>query len=152
MKFLLESNLSKLAKWLRFLGHDVKVLQGEINLKDLSLNQDRVFITTSRRWERTLKKLKMEYLVVPRHDWEVQLCLVIKKFSLEPSLKLNLCAYCGSKLKTIPKEEVKDKVPPRAYESAYDFTLCPHCGSVFWKGTHYGRMVKTLKRILSRCL
>jgi len=96
MKFLLENNLSKLAKWLRFLGHDVKVLEGEINLGELSKNQDRAFITTSKRWETTLKRMGINYLVVPRHDWELQLCAVIKHFNLSPELCLSRCAYCGA--------------------------------------------------------
>ncbi len=151
MKFLLENNLSKLAKWLRFLGHDVKVLEGEINLKVLAENQDRVFITTSKRWEASLKRVGVTYLVVPRHDWELQLCIVIKHFNLEPRLALNLCAYCGERLIRVRKEEFKDRIPPKAYPTAYDFTLCPRCNALFWKGTHYEGMVKMLERVLSRC-
>ncbi len=151
MKFLLESNLSKLAKWLRFLGHDVKLLEGEINLRELARNQDRVFITTSKRWEDSLKKAKIDYLIVPRHDWELQLCMVVKHFHIEPKLRLDRCAHCGTPLKAVPKEEVKDRVPEKAYETAYDFTLCPKCGSVFWKGTHYEGMVRMLEKALKRC-
>lgn len=151
MKFLLENNLSKLAKWLRFLGHDVRVLEGEINLRELVRNQGRIFITTSRRWEETLKKLGTEYLVVPRHDWELQLCMVIKHFGLSPRLLLDRCAYCGAKLVPVEKEEVKERVPPRAYDTAYDFTLCPECGALFWKGTHYEGMLRKLEEVLKRC-
>lgn len=152
MKFLLENNLSKLAKWLRFLGHDVKVLEGSINLRELSANQDRVFITTSKRWEKSLRKMGIGYLIVPRHDWELQLCSVVKHFSLEPRLKLDRCAYCGEKLTPIKKEEVKERIPPKAYYTACDFTLCPRCGALFWKGTHYGRMLRMLEKVLGRCM
>ncbi len=151
MKFLLESNLAKLAKWLRFLGHDVKILEGEVSLSKLAKNQDRVFITTSKRWERTLKKIGIEYLIVPRHDWELQLCMVVRHFRLEPELRLDRCAYCGTPLVPINKEDVKERVPPKAYDTAYDFTLCPRCGGLFWKGTHYERMVDMLESALKRC-
>ncbi len=151
MKFLLENNLAKLAKWLKFLGHDTKVLEGEIRLKDLAKNQDRVFITTSKKWEKTLKKAGIDYLIVPRHDWELQLCMVVRYFGLEPQLKLDRCSYCGEVLKPVEKTEVKDRIPPKAYNTAYDFTLCPGCGALFWKGTHYERMVRMLEKALSRC-
>ncbi len=151
MKFLLESNLSKLAKWLRFFGYDVKVLEGSINMGELLKNKDRIFITTSTRWERTLKNLGIEYLVVPRHSWEEQLCAVIKHFKIKPELKLDLCAVCGSKLKFVDKEEIKDKLPPKVYSSAYDFAICPECGYVFWKGLHYERMKRMLKEALKKC-
>ncbi len=151
MKFLLEKNLSRLAKWLRFLGHDVKVLEGGISREALARNQDRVFLTTSSRWERTLKKAGMSYLVVPRHDWELQLCAVLRHFGLEAKLRLDRCAYCSEKLIPVRKEEVRERIPPRAYESAYDFTLCPRCGALFWKGTHFEGMKRVLGRVLERC-
>ncbi len=149
MKFLLEGNLYRLAKWLRFMGHDVKLLKKAISIGELMENGDRVFLTTSRRWEKTLKNLGIKYVVVPRHDWEAQLYVVIKALSLNPELKLNLCAYCGSELKPVSREMVRDKVPQKVYLSAYDFTTCPACGAVFWKGTHYERMVPMLKRVLT---
>ncbi len=133
------------------MGHDTKLLSGAISLKSLAENQDRVFITTSKRWEKTLKNMGIEYLVVPRHDWRAQLCAVIKHFELEVELKLNLCAYCGQKLVSVDKESFKSRIPPRAYEEAYDFTFCPQCGALFWKGTHYQRMFRTLERILQIC-
>ncbi|RLJ70292.1 hypothetical protein BCF55_0560 [Hydrogenivirga caldilitoris] len=151
MKFLLESNLAKLAKWLRFLGHDVRVIEGPIRKEELAKNQDRVFITTSKRWEKTLKRANIRYLTVPRYDWELQLCMVVKHFGLEPKLKLDICAYCGAKLVPVKKEEVKERIPPKAYDTAYDFTLCPKCGALFWKGTHYEGMVRMLERALKRC-
>ncbi len=151
MKFLLENNLSKLAKWLRFLGHDVRVLEGEISRRVLAENQDRVFLTTSKRWEGTLRKANVRYLVVPRHDWELQLCMVIRHFNLGTDLNLDRCAHCGAKLVSVRKEDVRERIPPRAYDSAYDFTLCPRCGALFWKGTHYSGMIRTLERVLKRC-
>lgn len=151
MKFLLENNLAKLAKWLRFLGFEVSVLQGPINLGDLIRNRDRVFITTSRRWERTLRNLGMRFLVVPRENWEDQICAVLKELRIDPVLRLNRCAYCGGELKPIRKEDFRDRIPPKAYETAYDFTYCERCDALFWKGLHYENMVRMLERVLRRC-
>lgn len=151
MKFLLENNLAKLAKWLRFLGYDTKTLEGPITFEELLRNRDRIFITTSKRWERTLKNLGIEYLLVPREDWEVQICTVLKSLGIEPELKLTKCSYCGGELKSVSKEEFKDRIPKKAYETAYDFTYCEKCDALFWKGLHYERMVSMLKVALRRC-
>ncbi len=150
-KFLLESNLFKLAKWLRFLGHDVKMLKGKINTKVLIANQDRIFITTSRKWEDWLKKARIDYLVIPRHDWKLQVCMVLKHFGLEFHLLLNKCAHCGSKLTVADKERFRNIIPTRAYETAYDFTYCSNCGALFWKGTHYEGMKRVLEEIKFKC-
>jgi len=151
MKFLLENNLSRLAKWLRFLGHDVKVLEGKISRIALVEHQDRIFLTTSKRWEDTLRKANIKYLVVPRHDWELQLCMVVKCLGLQRKLRLDRCAYCSAELVRVDKEQFRERIPPKAYETAYDFTLCPRCGMLYWKGTHYEGMKRMLERALNRC-
>ena len=147
--FYLEENLEKLARWLRFLGYPAHTIKGKIQLKKIP--PDSIFITTSRDWFERLKKWGIDVFLVPRHDLELQLCLLIRSLNLQPELKLDLCAYCSSKLKPISREEVKNKVPPKVYEEAYDFTLCPNCGAIFWKGSHYERMKKKLGEILKKC-
>ncbi|HIQ48339.1 MAG TPA: hypothetical protein EYH58_01705 [Aquifex aeolicus] len=149
MKFYLEENLEKLARWLRFLGYSAYTIKGKIELKKFP--PDGVFITTSRKWYEKLNKLGLQAFIVPRHDFELQLCSVIKHFRLRAELTLNLCAYCSSPLLGVDKEEVKERIPPRVYEEASNFTLCPNCGAIFWKGSHFNRMKKRLKKILEKC-
>ncbi|GAB6066302.1 Mut7-C RNAse domain-containing protein [Aquifex pyrophilus] len=149
MKFYLEENLEKLARWLRFLGYPAYTIKGEINLS--KIKPDGVFITTSRRWYERLKKLGINAFLVPRHDFELQLCSVVKHFKLRHELSLNLCAYCSSPLVSVSREEVREKIPKRVYEEGEDFTLCPGCGAVFWKGSHYERMKRKLEEILKKC-
>ncbi len=147
--FYLEENLEKLARWLRFLGYPAYTIKGKVSLK--KLNPDGIFITTSKDWFDRLKKLGYEVFLVPRHDFEYQLCSVIKYYKLKSELSLDLCAYCSSPLKEISKEEIKDRIPPKVYEEAYDFTVCSNCGAIFWKGSHYERMKNKLKEILKKC-
>ncbi len=151
MKLLLEADLEKLAKWLRFLGQDVKVLPGPINKKDILNERDRLFITTSRKWEPHLKAWGVSYLVIPKDDWQVQLCLIIKHLGIKPALKLNRCVYCNAELKSVNKEEIKDRLEPLVYEFAYDFTICPQCGHIYWKGTHFPKIRSKLREALKRC-
>ncbi|MEZ0361116.1 MAG: Mut7-C RNAse domain-containing protein [Hydrogenobacter sp.] len=151
MKFLLESDLEKLAKWLRFLGQDVQVLKGAINKKDIVSHANRIFVTTSRKWERHFISWGISYIIIPKDDWEVQLCLIVKHFRIKPKLLLNRCPYCNTELKKVNKDRIKDKLPLIVYEFGYDFTQCPKCASIFWKGTHFIRMKSMLKDALKRC-
>ncbi len=147
--FFLEGNLEKLARWLRFLGYPAYTIKGKITPKKIPPNS--VFVTTSKEWFERLKKIGYEVFLVPRHDFEYQLCSIVKHYNLKPELSLSLCAYCSSPLREVSKEEIKKKVPQRVYEEAYDFTLCPNCGAIFWKGSHYDRIKKKLKEILKKC-
>ncbi len=150
-RFLLEADLHRIAYWLRFLGQDALLLDGAINKRDLLKHPDRVFITTSRKMERHLKAWGVEYFLLPREDWRVQLCLLLKYFGIEGELKLNRCYYCNTPLLSVDKEEVKGKVPPMAYKYGKDFTLCPNCGKIYWKGSHHPKLKKMLEEVLSSC-
>lgn len=151
MKFLLDAELEKIARWLRMLGQDTEVLPGPINKKDLIKDIERIFITTSRKWEYHIKSWGIQYLIIPKDSWKVQLCMIIKTFRIKPQLKLNRCIYCNSPLMSVNKQLIKDRIPPLVYEFAYDFTICPRCSHIYWKGTHFRMMKTKLKEILNKC-
>jgi uncharacterized protein with PIN domain len=151
LKFLLEADLDKLAKWMRFLGQDVLVLKEAINKRSIVEHIDRIFITTSRKWEKHLRDWRVNYLILPRDDWKVQLCLILKHFQIKPKLLLNRCPHCNAELELISKEDVKSAIPPMVYQFGYHFTRCAECKSIFWKGTHLPKMKRTLKSVLKRC-
>ncbi len=150
-RFLLEADLHRLAYWLRLLGQDALLLKGPIGKADIIKHPDRVFITTSRKLEPHFRAWGIEYLIIPKEDWKVQLCLLIRYFNIEPSLKLNRCYYCNTQLVGVSREEVKDRIPPMVYLYGEDFTLCPQCGKVYWKGSHHPKLRRTLRRVLASC-
>ena len=43
---------------------------------------------------------------------------------------------------------MESRLPPHAAERFQDFLLCPSCGRVYWKGSHYRRMLKLIGRTL----
>lgn len=150
-KFLLEADLHRIAQWLRFLGQDALLLSGPIEKRKLLKYLDRVFITTSRRLEGHLKAWGVDYFLLPRENWKVQLCLLIRYFGIKPELRLDRCYYCNEKLMSVDREKVKDRLPPLVYIYGRDFTLCPSCGKVYWKGSHHERLKSQLEEILKLC-
>ncbi len=151
MKFLLDGELEKVARWLRILGQDVEVLPKAINKRDILENADRVFVTTSRKWETHLKSWKIDYFILPKERWETQLCMLIKFFTIEPTPKLDICIHCNTKLLSVDRETIKEKLPLLVYQFAYDFTFCPKCNHVYWKGSHYEKIKRKLKEIVKAC-
>jgi len=147
VRFYLEEGLEKLARWLRFLGHEAYLIKGPVSFK--SVKPDGVFITTSRRWYERLKKAGLECFLVPRHEFKLQLRAVVKHYGLKGELSLERCAFCSSRLEPLTGEELKRLVPPAALKEATDFRRCPSCGAVFWKGSHYERMKKKLREMLN---
>ncbi len=150
-RFLLEADLHRLAYWLRLLGQDALLLKGAISKSEVLRYPDRVFITTSRKLEKHLKSWGIEYLIIPKDDWKIQICLLIKYSQIEPVLKLDRCYYCNGELLAVNREEVKDRIPPMVYLYGRDFTLCPQCGKVYWKGSHHPKLRRALREILASC-
>ncbi len=133
------------------MGYDAEVLGGSVRTREVMSRFDRIFVTTSRRWFDTLSKKGLKVVLVPRESWEDQLCALIKQLGIKPSLELNRCPFCGRALVRAGEDLVKSRVPPKALETAKDFTYCANCDHLFWKGLHYERMKSMLESALSRC-
>ena len=43
---------------------------------------------------------------------------------------------CGGELAEVPKEQVRDRVPPRSFAWLERFWECNRCRQVFWHRTH----------------
>jgi hypothetical protein len=46
------------------------------------------------------------------------------------------------------KEEVRDRVPPYVFQTQREYVECPACHRIYWKGTHWQAMVKTIKEFV----
>jgi len=152
-RFLAEWHLQRVARWLTLFGYPTEVVpkleKGHIYR---CASQRCGILTTSRRWETTLKRLKVEYLLLPNtEDWITQLCMVLRHFSLNPSLELSFCPHCLGRLKAVSPEEVRGKIPENSLKCGKNFTLCSECGRVYWEGGHKRLMDKTLARIKEKC-
>ncbi len=147
MRFILERGLGKLGRWLRFLGHRVEFIERAESIRDLPPDGDTV-ITTSGKFANILKKYKIEHLLVPRDNWELQFYLVIKKYDLDTKPLMSICVYCGEELLNVDVDKVRNRIPEGVAKYSSDFTLCPSCGAVFWKGSHYERIKNKINGIL----
>jgi hypothetical protein len=54
------------------------------------------------------------------------------------------------KLKNLPKKNAKNLVSTFVFDKADSFALCPNCGRVFWRGTHFQDMEAKIQEILNK--
>jgi hypothetical protein len=152
MKFIADCMVGKLARWLRLLGFDVSYYRKieDEKLIELAVKEKRIILTRDHELIKKASKqssLKQEALLIESERWEEQVEQVLDRFKLRDKINPNSrCLECNSQLKILPKSRAKNLVPPFVYEQAEAFALCPGCGRIFWKGTHFIDMEKKLGR------
>jgi len=145
VKFLCDHMLGTLAKWLRFLGHDV-AYPGPLEDTDLIVKgrgEGRILLTR----DRELAGRMTGALYVASDDLDEQLIQVMRAFSLEPEGALSRCSVCNTPLREVPKAEVEDKVPAGVFERQNEFWHCTGCGRYYWQGSHWGNMASRLRNL-----
>ncbi|MFW6198492.1 MAG: Mut7-C RNAse domain-containing protein [Acidobacteriota bacterium] len=149
VRFLADSMLGSLARWLRILGFDVDY-ESDADDEELvrrATLERRVLLTRDRRLPRewTLKRV---YVVVA-DDAEAQVREVVKAFELSDHVEpFSRCSRCNAPLQELPPEEARREVPPYVARTVDRFGRCPDCGRVYWKGTHTDDMRRRLEAML----
>ncbi len=143
VRFALDVHLGRLARLLRMFGFDSlyrNFLQDQ-ELVRLARLEKRIVLTRDRG---LLKRRSVThgYLVrslVP-HD---QLGEVVRRFDLTAQVRLgSRCVECNVSLQRVPREDVLARVPPAVGRDYAEFSTCPVCGRVFWRGSHWQKMVE----------
>lgn len=150
MKFLCDRMLGTLAKWLRIYGFDTFYANSGLDDSDLiniSKKENRIFIT---RDKNLVFKARRENITVIQIDSTIiddQLLMVLKDIKIDNDLFLTRCLLCNSIIKDIKKEKVRDKVPERVFRSNDKFWFCNKCKKIYWKGSHYEKMLEKINFI-----
>ncbi len=145
MKFLADSMLGKLAKWLRILGFDTRYQsiyrEGEIAS---FLQSGRTLITRDKK----AVVIFTGALFVQSNRVEDQLKEIRKTvgLALDESKWFSLCLLCNIPLVEAIAEEVGENVPDYVFfENPDAIRTCPSCGRFFWPGSHREKMIRQLK-------
>ena len=146
-RFIADCHLGKLAKYLRFLGHDTLYFShiDDDDLLKLARAENRIILSRDKLLSQ-LKNAPVFYLK-PTNIAE-QLQLLAKEFNLfiqDDSHRY--CLICNTLLHTIDKSELDDTVPERVKAHFDFFQKCPNCQRIYWHGDHYKNMKAFLERI-----
>ena len=145
--FLCDPSLGGLARWLRAAGYEALVDEAVPGhrLPDEALGQGRVLLTTEA--EVLLRRIVLDGSVtvvwVPSAlRMAEQLRMVMLDLGLEP--REARCMACGGILVPRSKEDVFSRIPPKTAKWLDEYYVCAGCDRLFWRGTHWERISKTL--------
>lgn len=147
IRFLADSMLGTLAKWLRILGYDTLYSPELDDLEAIRLArlEGRVLLT---RDTGLLRRKGLCSLFIESEVLEAQLTQVLRAFALRLDHPFSRCPVCNEVLEEIPKHEAWGQVPPFVFQTQESFRLCPECNRFYWRGTHWQKMRKQLEKLV----
>ena len=146
MRFVADSMLGKLAKWLRVLGYDTHYQS--------CYQTDTIgrFVTEGRRL------LSRHRKSVDRYDNAILICSdhvgeqltelrESARIDPDPSDWFCRCLICNSLLEYPRVEQARENVPEYIfYHNTMEIRFCPSCERYYWPGSHRFRMVGQLDK------
>jgi uncharacterized protein with PIN domain len=148
MRFVVDINLGKLARYLRLLGLDTITdsTADDAELVELSVAQRRVLLTKDRP---LLKRAAVTHGYLVRSiDPEEQIIEVVQRFDLVAGIDpFARCMECNGVIESVAKADVEHSLEPLTKRYFNEFRRCPDCGRVFWRGSHYERLEALVDRI-----
>ncbi len=135
MRFIADTMLGRLARWLRLMGCDVEYPRRATDdeLLFMALVERRKLLT--RDVALAKKAGAAAYLVRANSLWD-QLREVASQFGLRMELRLRRCPVCNGEVVEVPRESVEGAVPRYTFLTHRRFWRCSRCGKIFWRGSH----------------
>ena len=148
MKFIVDSMLGRLARWLRLFGYDAEYFRSGTDSELIyeSIKGRRIILTRDRRIS-SKKPLKVLYIKSENLTEQLRQAADELKISFDRKKNFTRCIDCNAELVGIEKGKVKDRVPDFIYESQKDFSYCPGCKKIYWKGSHLKLAEKVIEKI-----
>jgi uncharacterized protein len=150
MKVVCDQMLGSLATWLRFLGIDTFYATDQLHDDELlkrASDEQRVLITRDKELIIRAEKRSLQVISITSIDLDEQLSQVLSKISYDPNAILTRCSLCNRHLDSIDKKDILGRVPKKIYESHHEFWICPKCERIYWKGSHYDKIMKKIKSL-----
>lgn len=150
--FIVDTNVGKLARWLRTLGYDTLFINNidDEELIAIGLKEKRVLLTkdTQIMLRRVVTSGRLKALLIVDDNPKAQLRQVVRAMKLDQERKFTLCLECNEPLVPRSKDQVQDLVPPYVFKTQSQYFQCPACHRIYWRGTHWQRMKQEVETLM----
>ena len=151
LKFIVDHNVGKLARWLRIMGYDTLFFNGsnDSSMVSTALSEERVILTrdTQIMKRRVVTSGRLSAIFIRSDDPERQMCQVIEDLNLDCQFRpFAVCLECNQPLLERSKQQVEERVPPYVFQTQSQYMECLVCHRIYWRGTHWQAMTKKLDK------
>ena len=148
MKFIADSMLGKLSRWLRMMGHDVtyNVQISDNELLERAKKESRVLLTKDLELYKRANARGVQATFVEGKSEADRLAELAKRYGLilEIDMEKSNCPKCNTKLEAASKEQLETKLQENTFRHYDSFWKCPRCGQIYWQGAHWKQISNTM--------
>jgi uncharacterized protein with PIN domain len=154
IKFIVDHNVGKLARWLRMLGFDSLFFSGsdDSHMVKQALAEGRIILTrdTEIMKRRVINNGRLNAVLIESEEPERQIQQLMAALDLKGrSRPFTICLECNQPLVERSPAEVKERVPPYVNKTQTQYMECPACRRIYWRGTHWESMIRKLEKLAS---
>ena len=151
LRFIVDHNVGKLARWLRMMGYDTLFFTGPDDgmMVKTALQQERIILTRDSgvAARRLATDGKITVILIEGENPSEQMRQVSGALKLDISYRpFTLCLECNCELVERTREEVHGRVPPHVFKTCSSYMECLSCRRIYWRGTHWQAMCDTLAK------
>ncbi|RLI00256.1 hypothetical protein DRO28_00255 [Candidatus Bathyarchaeota archaeon] len=150
-KFVVDGMLGKLARWLRILGYDVKYYRSmdDDYLIEIAEKENRILLTRDNALYRKSIAKNVDAIFLEEGSRIKNLAKLSKALgiALEVDTTISRCPKCNSRIEPVAKNAVKGKVPEKTFRRFKEFWICPNCGQIYWRGSHWRNIYGVLNEV-----
>jgi len=149
--FILDSNLGRLARYLRLLGFDCLYRNDfdDETIANIASEEKRTVLTRDRALLQ--RKIITRGYFVRAVQPRAQAREVLKRLELYRQVKpFSRCTRCNGTLQPVEKRTVESRLEPKTQRYYDTFQQCTDCRQVYWRGSHHERALRLVAALTSR--
>ena len=151
LRFACDAMLGRLARWLRLLGYDT-FYSSEIKdpeLLEICSQGDLILLTRDVELFNQAVSHSVRAKLLQENSFQNQFAEVVESFGLNLRITPagSRCPSCNGFIRSIDKEEVKNKVSLNTFNSYDSFFICSNCGKVYWMGRMWRSIVRICENV-----
>lgn len=142
-RFVVDSNLGRLARYLRLLGFDSDYDNGfsDRQVAQISHDQHRIALTRDRRLLH--RKIITHGYFVRSVDPGQQLKEVVRRMDLSRLIRpFTRCSRCNGLVQPVNKADIETRLQPKTRRYYQEFHQCRGCQQIYWRGSHYAGVLR----------
>ena len=146
--FVLDTNLGRLARYLRLLGFDC-LYQNDYDDDTVATIADREQRTVLTRDRALLQRriITRGYFVREVRPG-LQVKEVLARFDLYRLVApFSRCIRCNGALQAVDKQSIEARLEPKTRKYFESFMRCSDCGQIYWQGSHHARSLRLIEEL-----